>query len=114
VLRAFAVVPVAGLSAALACASAVAERPEPGCVRECEGYLHANVKAVPLSADRIVREAGPLRAAYARYLAASVRARDADRAVLRAERAQLTAPPPARPSDARGIDSMPLDRPIDA
>lgn len=81
-----------------------------GCVRDCAGYLRENVPAEPLTEARIAREAAPKREAYRAYLHASMHARDADRAALRAERAGLVAIPPSSEPDSHGLDTLPLDR----
>lgn len=85
-----------------------------GCMRDCSGYLRDNVRARPLTEARIEHEAGARRDAWRAYLAASVRARDTDRAALRMERGGLQAIPPPRSPDANGLDRLPLDRPPSA
>lgn len=82
-----------------------------GCVRDCAGYLRENVPAEPLTEARIARESAPRREAYRAYLETSMRAREADRAALRAERAGLATIPSSREPDSRGLDTLRLDRP---
>jgi len=72
--------------------------------------LGSNPPAPPLNRERVAGLAEPARQAWTDYLAASARQRQADRAVLAAERLAGRAIP-APPVSGKSEASMPLDRP---